>query len=230
MEIGLWEEAWKVKDNDSILSHECPIRTGAGSRFQQNTDPVLFLTPSLPDLSLFTSPALHDPVTTPKTSHTRTYAHTSQATMPRQRSAGRAPARPTVAPRAAPAPQAQQTRPAATYAPAQQAPQQHAAPAPQASQGPGLFGQMASTAAGVAIGSSIGHAIGGMFSGGSSAPAEQPQQQAVNTQQQQNQWGNNCAGATQNFTKCMDENQGNMQICGWYLEQLKACQAAASQY
>ncbi|KLU83256.1 hypothetical protein MAPG_02321 [Magnaporthiopsis poae ATCC 64411] len=44
------------------------------------------------------------------------------------------------------------------------------------------------------------------------------------------QWGNNCAGATQNFTKCMDENGGNMQICNWYLEQLKACQAAASQY
>jgi hypothetical protein len=43
-------------------------------------------------------------------------------------------------------------------------------------------------------------------------------------------WGNNCAGATQQFTKCMDEQGGNMQICGWYLEQLKACQAAASQY
>ncbi|RYP26832.1 hypothetical protein DL768_011550 [Monosporascus sp. mg162] len=154
--------------------------------------------------------------------------------MPRQRSAGRsAPARPSVPSRAAP-PQAQQKRPATTYAPAQGT--QHAPPtagptaAQQPSQGPGLFGQMASTAAGVAVGSSIGHAIGGLFSGGGSgepAPASQDTQAA---QQQQNQWGNNCAGATQNFTKCMDEQQGNMQICGWYLEQLKACQAAASQY
>ncbi|KAI0173631.1 hypothetical protein GGR52DRAFT_543828 [Hypoxylon sp. FL1284] len=148
--------------------------------------------------------------------------------MPRNRSAARpAPARPTV-PSRAPAPQ--QQRPAATYAPAQQHPQQHApsAAAPQASQGPGLFGQMASTAAGVAVGSSIGHAVGGLFSGGgSSEPAEAAPPQAS---PQQNQWGNNCAGATQSFTKCMDDNSGNMQICGWYLEQLKACQAAASQY
>ncbi|KAG4217700.1 hypothetical protein PC116_g33820, partial [Phytophthora cactorum] len=67
-------------------------------------------------------------------------------------------------------------------------------------------------------------------SGGSSAPAEASPQAANAQQQQQNQWGNNCQGATQAFTKCMDEQGGNMQICGWYLEQLKACQAAASQY
>ena len=54
--------------------------------------------------------------------------------------------------------------------------------------------------------------------------------QAQQQNQQQQQWGNNCAGATQNFTKYMDDHQGNMQICNWYLEQLKACQAAASQY
>jgi hypothetical protein len=147
--------------------------------------------------------------------------------MPRQRSAARpAPSRPTVP---AKQPAQQQTRPAATYAPAQPPRQAPPAAAPQGSQGPGLFGQMASTAAGVAVGSSIGHAIGGMFGGGSSAPAEPAPQQANATQQQQ-QWGNNCAGATQNFTKCMDDNNGNMQICNWYLEQLKACQSAASPY
>ncbi|PNP40212.1 hypothetical protein TGAMA5MH_07867 [Trichoderma gamsii] len=143
--------------------------------------------------------------------------------MPRQRSSARAPSRPTVS---APAPQ--QRRPATTMA---APPQQHAPTAmapPQASQGPGLFGQMASTAAGVAIGSSVGHAIGGLFSGGSSEPAAPVQAQA-DPQQQQQQY-NNCAGAAQNFTKCLDENGGNMQICSWYLEQLKACQAAASQY
>lgn len=156
--------------------------------------------------------------------------------MPRSRpSAGgrSAPSRPTVASKPA-APSSQQTRPAATMA----APQQHQAPpaaAPAAaapSQGPGLFGQMASTAAGVAIGSSVGHAIGGFFGGGSSAPAE-PQQQQVQAAQQQTttqDFGGNCAPAAQQFTKCMDDHQGNLQICNWYLEQLKACQTAASQY
>ncbi|KAF3068637.1 Mitochondrial intermembrane space cysteine motif-containing protein MIX17 [Trichoderma lentiforme] len=143
--------------------------------------------------------------------------------MPRQRSVGRAPSRPTAS---APAPQ--QHRPATTMA---APPQQHAPqammPPQQVSQGPGLFGQMASTAAGVAIGSSVGHAIGGLFSGGSSEPAAPVQAQAA---PQQNQQYNNCAGAAQNFTKCLDENGGSMQICNWYLEQLKACQAAASQY
>ena len=62
--------------------------------------------------------------------------------MPRSRSGGRAPARPTVPARKPQAPNQQQTRSASTYAPAQQA----KAPA-QTSQGPGLFGQMASTAA-----------------------------------------------------------------------------------
>ncbi|KAK4208694.1 Sas10/Utp3/C1D family-domain-containing protein [Rhypophila decipiens] len=154
--------------------------------------------------------------------------------MPRQsRSSGRAPARPSVPARqSAPPTQQQQTRPATTYAPSSAAaPNAPAAPVAAPSQGPGLFGQMASTAAGVAVGSSIGHAIGGFFGGGSSAPAEPAQAQPVAAQQTNNQsWGNNCAGATQSFTKCMDDNSGNMQICGWYLEQLKACQAAASQY
>ncbi|KAI0192800.1 hypothetical protein F4808DRAFT_362431 [Astrocystis sublimbata] len=154
--------------------------------------------------------------------------------MPRQRSGGRpAPSRPTVPARAAPT----QQRPATTYAPAQQHqqhPPQGAAAAPQASQGPGLFGQMASTAAGVAVGSSIGHAIGGMFGGGSSAPAEASPQQVNSYDQNQNNQSqfqqNNCAGAAESFTKCMDDNGGNMQICNWYLEQLKACQQAAKPY
>jgi len=87
---------------------------------------------------------------------------------------------------------------------------------------------------GVAVGSSIGHAIGGFFGGGSAAEPQQQQgdvqSQAQQGQQYNSTWGNNCQGATAQFTKCMDEQGGNMQICGWYLEQLKACQAAASQY
>ncbi|CRG82961.1 hypothetical protein PISL3812_00308 [Talaromyces islandicus] len=165
--------------------------------------------------------------------------------MPRQ-SRGRAPAaparsaptRPTAAPARPAAPQQHQSQPHSTSAhpPAQQA------PPVQQSAGPGLFGQMASTAAGVAVGSSIGHAIGGLFSGGSSAPAEQqPQQYAAPAQPMDNglyasqnsasSWENPaCATDVQNFRKCMDDNQGNMSICGWYLDQLKACQAAAKPY
>lgn len=87
---------------------------------------------------------------------------------------------------------------------------------------------------GVAVGSSIGHAIGGFFSGGSSPPAEQ--QQATNdftTQHQQANYSNQtgaCQAQIGDFRKCMDDNQGSLTICGWYLDQLKACQAAASQY
>jgi hypothetical protein len=78
---------------------------------------------------------------------------------------------------------------------------------------------------GVAVGSSIGHAIGGFFGGGSSQAAEQPQDNgAVASQGQDNQnnsWGGrSCEVDAKQFTKCLDENQGNMQICGWYLEQL----------
>ncbi|KAK4117435.1 hypothetical protein N656DRAFT_773556 [Canariomyces notabilis] len=159
--------------------------------------------------------------------------------MPRQSrgSTARAPARPTVPARApAPPTQQQQTRPATTYAPpAAAAPSAVAPQAPTASQGPGLLGQMASTAAGVAIGSSIGHVVGNgissIFGGGSSSePAQSTQAQAAPQTSNNSTWGNNCAGATEQFTKCMDEHGGNMSICGWYLEQLKACQAAASHY
>ncbi|OQV10708.1 hypothetical protein CLAIMM_14671 [Cladophialophora immunda] len=168
--------------------------------------------------------------------------------MPRSRGGASrpAPSRPT-APAAVPrsvAPQ-QQQRPMTTTAPT--APVQHAPPPVQASQGPGLFGQMASTAAGVAVGSSIGHAIGGFFSGGggsSSAPAEQQQQptdayartsdampNALYSQSNSAAEATGpCAADIKSFTDCMNQNQGNLTICGWYMEQLKACQQAARQY
>jgi hypothetical protein len=159
--------------------------------------------------------------------HTNSTTHKPNSDiMPRQgRSGSAAPRRPTVAP-SRPAPAAQQTRPATTaaYPPARAAPPPPApvqAQAPQ-SQGPGLFGQMASTAAGVAVGSSIGHAIGGFFGGGSSAPAEQQSNNvATQTSQEQNSFGaRSCEIDAKAFTKCLDDNQGNMQICNWYLEQL----------
>ena len=77
----------------------------------------------------------------------------------------------------------------------------------------------------MAVGSSIGHALGGMF-GGSSASTEQQADNAVASQAnesspQSNAWGpRSCETDAKTFTKCLDENQGNMQICGWYLDQL----------
>lgn len=55
--------------------------------------------------------------------------------------------------------------------------------AAQQSRGPGLFGQMASTAAGVAVGSSIGHGLSSMFFGGggsSQEPAPAPDASVAN--------------------------------------------------
>ncbi|PQE06181.1 CHCH domain-containing protein [Rutstroemia sp. NJR-2017a WRK4] len=150
--------------------------------------------------------------------------------MPRQRG------RPTAAPRKPATPTAQQTRPATTAAyppkPAAATAAPPAAGQQQASSSPGILGQVASTAAGVAIGSSIGHAIGGFFGGGSSAPEAAQDNGAVASESQNtNQFGEQrCDLQIQNFNKCMDEQQGNMSICNWYLEQLKACQTAAKPY
>lgn len=125
-------------------------------------------------------------------------------------------------------------------------PAQHQAPPHQANtysqpaqqKQPGMFAQMASTAAGVAVGSTIGHTLGAgitsMF-GGSSQPAEQqqPQQNVDQFGQQQSlqqQGAAVCDVDARNFTRCLGDNDGNMQICDFYLQQLKACQEASRQY
>lgn len=91
---------------------------------------------------------------------------------------------------------------------------------------------------GVAVGSSIGHAIGGFFGGGSSAPQAEaaPAQPVAQTADGQTALNTNyqppkvCETDVNNFRRCMDENRGDLTICGWYLDQLKACQATAAQY
>lgn len=138
--------------------------------------------------------------------------------------------------RSAPA-QRSQTRSAHTAAAPHQSRPAAARPAQQQTQqGPGLFGQMASTAAGVAVGSTIGHTlssgIGSMFGGSSAAaPVEQDQQMVSASQQLQYQeQGKHCDADARNFTRCLEDNTGNMQICEYYLQQLKACQEASRQY
>jgi hypothetical protein len=77
--------------------------------------------------------------------------------------------------------------------------------------------------------------------GGSSAPAEAQQQAPAQGQAMDNglyqsnaantSWENPaCETDVRNVRTCMDENQGNISICGWYLDQLKACQSAAKPY
>jgi hypothetical protein len=66
----------------------------------------------------------------------------------------------------------------------------------------------------------LGNSLGGLFGGSSAAEPPSAATQAQTAQTNNSSWGNNCAGATEQFTKCMDEQGGNMQICGWYLEQL----------
>ncbi|KAH7333420.1 hypothetical protein BKA65DRAFT_507769 [Rhexocercosporidium sp. MPI-PUGE-AT-0058] len=157
--------------------------------------------------------------------------------MPRQSRSGggRAPSRPT-APQRQVAPQQTRQATSAAYPPAARPAAPAAAPPAQQQQSGGgsMLGNIASTAAGVAIGSSVGHAITGFFGGSSAPAAEQPQQNAVASQgneASENSWGQrSCEVDAKQFTKCLDENQGNMQICGWYLEQLKACQQAAKPY
>ncbi|KAJ3274024.1 hypothetical protein HK104_004192 [Borealophlyctis nickersoniae] len=134
--------------------------------------------------------------------------------MARQRR-GTAPSRPS--------PQRTQSRPATTAA-HPPAPVHAAPPAVQQAQPrqPGMFAQMASTAAGVAVGSAVGHTIGagltGMFGGGGSAPAHneaappQQYQQQPNYQQQQ-QMGNVCEPDQKAFLKCLDSNSND--ISAW---------------
>ncbi|GAA5808990.1 hypothetical protein MFLAVUS_002390 [Mucor flavus] len=143
------------------------------------------------------------------------------------------------------APAQQQTRSAHTMPTRQAPPQQQHAPVPhQAStpavaqpRQPGMFAQMATTAAGVAVGSAVGHTmasgVSSMFGGGSSS---EPQQQ----QQQQEQYQQPMAGSTQNgasceanakaFTQCLEATNNDMSACQYYLDALKQCQSMASQY
>ncbi|ODV90726.1 hypothetical protein CANCADRAFT_110011 [Tortispora caseinolytica NRRL Y-17796] len=147
--------------------------------------------------------------------------------MPRRSSAGSR--RPTGS-RSASTATMPRSHPAPPPAPARSAAGTHEAQPRQ----PGLFGQMASTAAGVAVGSTIGHTLGAgitsMFGGSSAEPAEQTYAAQQQQQQQQQQAVGACDTDARAFTKCLEENNGNMQICDYYLQQLKACQEAARIY
>ncbi|KAG6817118.1 hypothetical protein H0H87_012639 [Tephrocybe sp. NHM501043] len=91
-----------------------------------------------------------------------------------------------------------------------------------------MLAQMAATAGSVAVGSTIGHGLSSMlFGGSSSAPAEAP---AAPVQQQQQSFNSapSCEAQAKDFTKCLEK--ADLPSCSWYLDALKACQAAAAPY
>ncbi|KAI9298349.1 hypothetical protein K502DRAFT_6894 [Neoconidiobolus thromboides FSU 785] len=93
---------------------------------------------------------------------------------------------------------------------------------------PGLFAQMASTAAGVAVGSSIGHSIGNLF-GGSSEPAPAEPQQAHYNQSNETYGGGSCQNELKQFTNCMEQSGNDISVCQYYLDMLKACNSVGNQ-
>ncbi|KAK1158345.1 coiled-coil-helix-coiled-coil-helix domain-containing protein 2-like [Acipenser oxyrinchus oxyrinchus] len=139
--------------------------------------------------------------------------------------ASRAPSRPMA--RAAPPA-------AASSVPAHPPPSAMAAPSAAPRQ-PGMFAQMATTAAGVAVGSAVGHTIGhamtgGFGGGGRAEPASPdvtyqeplpPAQPMYQQQQQQSQRGP-CEYELRQFIECA-QNQSDFKLCEGFSEVLKQC-------
>ncbi|KAF8223044.1 hypothetical protein L208DRAFT_1319122, partial [Tricholoma matsutake] len=94
---------------------------------------------------------------------------------------------------------------------------------------PGMLAQMAATAGSVAVGSTIGHGLSSMIFGGSSNSSTPVEAQAPPVQQQQGyQAAGLCEDKAREFSKCLEK--ADLHSCSWYLDQLKACQAAAAPY
>ncbi|KAH9813161.1 hypothetical protein DFH28DRAFT_1129141 [Melampsora americana] len=98
------------------------------------------------------------------------------------------------------------------------------------SNAPGLFGQMASTAAGVAVGHTVGHGLSNMlFGGGGGSSSKEETSATAPVQQHQSfeerRMGGQCDIPAKDFTRCLDATSGDIGSCTYYLEQLKACQS-----
>jgi len=91
-----------------------------------------------------------------------------------------------------------------------------------------MLAQMAATAGSVAVGSTIGHGLSSMLFGGSSSQAPVEAQAPPAQQQQSFQSSAQCEIQAKDFTQCLEK--ADLPSCQWYLDQLKACQAAAAPY
>jgi len=119
---------------------------------------------------------------------------------------------------------------------------QHAAPVPAAPapaaiapqpRQPGMFAQMATTAAGVAVGSAVGHTLGAAMTGGmgghrdneSNAVQEQapaPVQTYYNQPQSSSLEGGACQMQLKQFLECT-QNQTDISLCQGFNEALREC-------
>ncbi|XP_056297575.1 coiled-coil-helix-coiled-coil-helix domain-containing protein 2 [Pseudoliparis swirei] len=121
-------------------------------------------------------------------------------------------------------------RPSYAPAPMHAPPSALAAPAAAPKQ-PGMFAQMATTAAGVAVGSAVGHTLGhAMTGGGSSEPAQpdvtyqEPYQQQPQSmyQEQPPQQQQGCSYELKQFIECA-QSQSDYKLCEGFSEVLKQC-------
>lgn len=137
----------------------------------------------------------------------------------------RSPTPPPARARAAPAPAPAK---AAAAPPTQPVPTQQHPPAPMMAQPqqPGMFAQMATTAAGVAVGSAVGHTLGhamtGAFSGGGSEAAAPEAPAAPMQQGQQPQLSGACQYELKQFLECA-QNQHDISLCEGFNQVLKEC-------
>ncbi|XP_014671356.1 PREDICTED: coiled-coil-helix-coiled-coil-helix domain-containing protein 2-like [Priapulus caudatus] len=90
-------------------------------------------------------------------------------------------------------------------------------------QQPGLFAQMATTAAGVAVGSAIGHTIGAAMTGGggSSQPEAAAAAPAAPAQPQQPEF-QPCSFEMKQFMECT-QGQSDISLCHGFNEAFKQC-------
>jgi len=121
--------------------------------------------------------------------------------------------------------------PARSYPPPVPAP--HAAPMMSQPKQPGMFAQMATTAAGVAVGSAVGHTIGAAMTGGmgggshevaqpQQAPAPLPATAPVPMQQRYDPGNNPCQYQLQQFLECT-QTHPDISLCTGFNEALKEC-------
>uniref|UniRef100_A0A8C8DAL2 Coiled-coil-helix-coiled-coil-helix domain-containing protein 2 n=1 Tax=Oncorhynchus tshawytscha TaxID=74940 RepID=A0A8C8DAL2_ONCTS len=159
---------------------------------------------------------------------------------------------------APPPPPMARAAPPPPYAPvpARAPPSAMAAPATAAPRQPGMFAQMATTAAGVAVGSAAGHMIGhamtgGMGGGGGSQEAakpdvtyqEQPQQyqqpppmyqpakyqpQSMFQQEPASEQGT-CSYEFKQFIECA-QTQSDLKLCEGFSEVLKQCKLSNGEF
>jgi hypothetical protein len=104
-------------------------------------------------------------------------------------------------------------------------------PAPVTASGPGLLGQMASTAAGVAMGSAIGHTVGGVITHGIFGSSNRddivssPQQDRVATSSSSSfaDTSKPCLFQSKQLTDCLQQSGNDMSVCDYYLNMLNQC-------